>query len=167
MPYDTTTGEWVPAPTFIDRLTGNVNPNLGPGPGGFVDPTGGDPRKVAAQLLRNQFADWEKSFKPIELQAIQGISFNNPSILTDAVAKASSVASDQSGTMKGIAERQNAAIGINPTSQQRTVMDRTRNLSQAANVAGAENTARANVRSQDEQLLLGATPNPNIVRGTM
>jgi hypothetical protein len=132
-----------------------------------VDPTGGDPSAIASQLIRSQFADWQKLFQPIELRAMQDISFNNPNVLNEAVSKASTMASGQSGAMRGILERQNAAMGVTPTPQQRKVMDRTINLNQAANISGAENTARSTVRTLDEQILLGAVPNPNIVRGTI
>ena len=43
---------------------------------------------LTAELLRSQFADWQKLFKPIEMNAMQELSFNNPSVLTNAVDKA-------------------------------------------------------------------------------
>lgn len=131
----------------------------------WVDPTGGDPQALAAQLLRAQFADWEKSFQPIELNAMKQLSFNNPGVVDEAVNKASSSVVGQFNTMRGALGRGNAALGVAPTTQQKTVSDRILNLNQATSVANAENTVRANIRAQDEQLLLGATPNRNIVKG--
>jgi hypothetical protein len=134
---------------------------------GMINPSGNDPNALAAQLLRAQFDEWAKSFKPIELNAMKGISFNNPTVLTQAVEKATSSAQGQADTMRGVLSRSNAAMGIAPTQQQEKVSSRILNLDRATAVAGAANKARENVRIQDEQLLLGGVPNQNIVKGTI
>lgn len=180
--FDPATGKWYNydpgSPGEYNDESGNPvgarPPSLNPvdapadAPGGisdWVDPTGGDPQALAAQLLRAQFAEWEKSFKPVELNAMKQLSFNNPEVVGEAVDKARGAVSGQFGTMRGVLERGNAALGIAPTEQQKTVSDRIMNLNEATSVANAENTARANIRAQDEQILLGATPNRNIVKG--
>jgi hypothetical protein len=180
--YDPSTGKWYnvtpggnTGPPDESGTPGYVPPSVTPvdapagasGVSNFVDPTSSDPRAIAAQLLAVQFGDWQKTFMPIELAAMNQMSTNNPNILPEAVNKAKATASGQSAAVGGILDRQNAAMGTAPTPQQKAVMSREINLNQAANVAGAENVARSNVRQQDQQLLLGAAPNPNIVRGTI
>jgi hypothetical protein len=117
-----------------------------------------------AKLLRDQFADWQTTFQPIELGLLNQTSFNNPSILPDALDEAKQTVSDSYGAMGGVLERQNRSLGIQPTAQQQRSTDRIMNVKQGAATAGAENTARSNVRQMDEDILMGATPNPNIAK---
>lgn len=131
---------------------------------GLVNPNGRNANVIASQLLRAQFDEWSKSFKPIELNAMNQLSFNNPKILPEAVSKATSAATGQAGTMRGVLDRSNAAMGIAPTNQQARVSDRILNLDRSTAVAGAANKARGNVRTQDEMILLGGTPNMNVVK---
>lgn len=131
---------------------------------GLVNPKQTDATGIASQLLRSQFNEYEKSFKPIELATMNQLSFNNPKILPEAVSKATSAATGQAGTMRGVLDRSNAAMGIAPTDQQARVSDRILNLDRSTAVAGAANKARGNVRTQDEMILLGGTPNMNVVK---
>ncbi|MDD5523657.1 MAG: hypothetical protein PHV90_00305 [Smithella sp.] len=117
-----------------------------------------------AKLLREQFADWQNTFMPIELEALKGISFNNDTLLPSALDKARKTVSDAYGSMGGILERQNRGLGIVPTPQQEATNKRLLNLNEAATMASVQNKTRANVRQMDEQILMGTTPNPNIVR---
>lgn len=133
----------------------------------FVDPTNNDPNATAAKLLRAQFEEWQKSFKPIELNAMKGVSFNNPNVLPEAINKATGTAIRQADTMRGVLSRSNASMGIVPTAQQEKVSNRILNLDRSTAVAEASNKARENVRLQDEQILLGGVPNQNIVKGTI
>lgn len=126
---------------------------------------GNQAANLTATLLRNQFTDWQKMFMPIELNAMKQLSFNNPGVLSDAVSKAGGAAQQQSETMTGILDRGNRALGIQPTAQQSQVSRRLMDLNKAQNIAGAENLARANVRIQDELVLLGGAPNPNVAKG--
>jgi hypothetical protein len=162
-------GEEGSTPTFVPSSLDPVDRPAG-SPGNLtdiIDPTQNDPNALAAQLLRAQFDEWAKSFKPIELGAMNQISFNNPEVLPRAVEKATSAATGQSDTMRGVLSRSNAAMGISPTAQQAKVSDRILNLDRATSVAGAANKARENVRLQDEQVLLGGAPNQNIVKNTI
>lgn len=131
----------------------------------LADTSGSDPNALASNLLKAQFANWESQFKPIELSAINQVSSVNPSILPAAVDKARGAAEAQSGSLRGVLSRGNASLGIAPTAQQAASTSRVMNLNQAATVAGAENNARSNVRAQDEQIILGSAPNPNILKG--
>jgi hypothetical protein len=130
---------------------------------GMVNPNQSNPSKVGAQLLRAQFNEWVKEFQPIELSAMREISFNNPEVLPRAVEKATSAATGQIDTMRGVLSRSNAAMGVEPTAQQAQVSSRILNLDRATTIADAANRARENVRTQDEQMLLGSVPNPNVV----
>jgi hypothetical protein len=162
-------GEENATPTFVPSSLDPVDRPAG-APGNLtdiIDPTQSDPHTLASQLLRAQFDEWSKSFKPIELGAMNQISFNNPEVLPRAVEKATSAATGQADTMRGILSRSNAAMGIAPTEQQAKVSDRILNLDRATAVAGAANKARENVRAQDEQILLGGIPNQNVVKSAI
>lgn len=135
----------------------------------FEGPPDSPPNATAektAELLKAQFADWESTFKPIELQALQQVSLNNSAVLPNALNEAKENVSDAYGALPGIMERQNRGLGINPTEQQKSITKRVMNVNQGAATAGAENTARAGVRQLDEELLMGTTPNPNIAKAT-
>ena len=114
-----------------------------------------DPTTQAAALMQEQFSDWQNTFKPIELQALQQVSLNNTGVLPAALDEAKGNVSEAYGQMPGILSRQNRSLGINPTAQQNTATKRMMNVNQGAATAGAENTARAGVRKMDEQLLVG------------
>ncbi len=138
-------------------------------PEGTIDPAwlgaaSGNPQAVVAQILRAQYEGWKKSFMPIELRALNEVSLNNPEIEARAVNEAERTAIAGADMTKGILGRQTAALGIEATPQQKLVTDRILNLNRATDIAGARNAARANIRSQDEQILMGTAPNPNVVR---
>ena len=116
------------------------------------------------QLLQKQFEDWEKTFKPIELQALNQVSLNNANVLPEALTEARKGVSGAYDAMPGVLERQNRGLGIEETEQQKAATKRMINVNKAAATAGAENTARAGVRQMDESILMGATPNPNIAQ---
>lgn len=122
------------------------------------------PGAISAALLAAQFQNWQANFKPIELQAIDQISFNNPEVMTQALGKAQGAVESAYSAMPGILERQNEALGIAPTQQQAATSRRLMDYNKALSTVAASNQARANIRAEDEQLLMGVSPNPNIVR---
>jgi hypothetical protein len=109
---------------------------------------------MTAKLLRSQFSEWQKTY--------QQLSFNNPSVLTNATGAARTMAEGYSSSMTGLLDRQTRSLGVAPTTGQKTTSERVLNLDRAAAIAGAENAARSNVRTQDSQILLGTAPNPSI-----
>jgi hypothetical protein len=117
-----------------------------------------------ANLLMSQYADWQSTFEPIELQALQQVSYNNPSVLASALDDSKKTVQDAYGSMGGVLERQNRSLGLTPTTQQTATSKRLMDLNQAASTAGAENQARANVRQMNDLILMGTTPNPNIAK---
>uniref|UniRef100_A0A6M3ID94 Uncharacterized protein n=1 Tax=viral metagenome TaxID=1070528 RepID=A0A6M3ID94_9ZZZZ len=125
---------------------------------------GASAASITAGLLRSQFDEWQKTFMPIELNAMNQISFNNPEILTKAVDEARDMATGSFKSLRGTLDRQNASMGITPTEQQKAVSKRLMNLNEASSIAGAENYARGAVRERDQQILLGTAPNPNIAK---
>ena len=158
-----TTPQPTPAPsgpgtTYYKDPYGSYGTGTGVGSG-----PSGDPHEMAAQLIRAQFDDWEKTFKPIELGLMNQLSFVNPQILTDDINTANRQATGISGAMSGILERQNESQGVKATGQQAQTTGRILDLNKALNVTGAENTARTNQRTLDEQILMGSAPNPNII----
>ena len=126
----------------------------------------GDVADQTGQLLQQQFEDWQKTFQPIELAALDQISFNNTSVLPTALDEAKKGTSASYGAMAGVLERQNKGLGIAPTPQQSATNNRILNLSQGAATAGAENSVRSNTRQLDDMLLTGAAVNPNIAKAT-
>jgi hypothetical protein len=117
---------------------------------------------LTAQLLRDQFADWQRLFQPIELGQMQQLSTENPAVLENAIAKAGGAAEGASTAMGGIYDRTNRALGITPTGGQDQAARRLMDLNKAQNIAGAEDAARENVRMQDQLILLGSSPSPII-----
>jgi len=150
-------GGGVTNPASLNKVArpGNVGSEETPN---YVDPSG-DPHNIASNLINAQFAEWEKTFKPIELEQIQQYSPINPSVLTTAVDKAENTATQASASMGGILQRQNEKMGVNATSDQKNAMGRMLNLSTAENIANAKNTARSDVREQDQQILMGTSTN--------
>lgn len=117
-----------------------------------------------AELLREQFDDWQNTFKPIEVETMQQISFNNASVLPTALNEAEETVAKSYKTMGGVLERQNKSLGIQPTEQQKKTSSRLLNLGKSLATADAKNKTRANIRAMDEQILTGITPNPNIAK---
>jgi hypothetical protein len=93
---------------------------------------------------------------------MQMLSLNNSSVLTKNVNAGEKYAKESSAAMGGILERQNEERGIAPSAGQQNTINRLVDVNTAENVANAKNMARANIRTQDEQILLGSAPNPNI-----
>jgi hypothetical protein len=128
----------------------------------FPDAQPNEVDEQTSALLQEQYQDWESSFKPIELQALSQISTNNAAVLPDALQEARDTVTDSYRSMEGIADRQNRGLGITQTPQQSKTSKRLLDLNKSLSAAGAENTTRSNVRQMDEQLLMGAAPNPNV-----
>ena len=112
---------------------------------------------LASQLLLEQYNEWATTFKPIEQQLLNQISWNNPSVLPAAVSQAATTAQGEAGAAQGIMSRENRSLGIMPTKEQEATSKRVQNLSGALNVAGAENKARSTQRNLDEKILLGVS----------
>jgi len=127
---------------------------------GLVDPTNSDPQALAAQILNSQYANWESEFQPIEEQAMNDLSTNNPNVLPTAISQADAATQGVFSQMKSAYTMQNQALGLNPTGDQQAAMDRIFDVSQAAAMAGSENLARQNVSTQDQLILLGSASNP-------
>lgn len=147
------------------KLTEVASPSNAGNTAQMVDPNSRDAYGLAATLLRSQFSEWQSIYKPIELKALSNLSFNNPEVLSKAVSEAETMAAGSSGAMRGVIDRQNAALGITPTEGQKATINRVLDLDRAAAVAAARNEARTAVREQDEQILLGTMPNYNIAKG--
>lgn len=120
----------------------------------------GSAADITTQLLRKQYENWKTQFQPIELEAINMLSYNNPDVLKNAVGIASYQAAESSNSMSGILERTNRALGIQQNEQQAAVSKRLMDLERAKSIAGSANSARAAVREQDEKILLGTASNP-------
>ena len=161
--YDPSTGSWYeysPGTIGSSAALNKINrpEDTSEANSSYVDPSG-DPHYIAANLINAQFAEWEKTFKPIELEQIQQYSPINPSVLTTAVDKAENTATQASASMGGILQRQNEKMGLSTTPSQKNTMGRMLNLSTAENIANAKNTARSDVREQDQQILMGTSTN--------
>jgi hypothetical protein len=127
---------------------------------------GGDANDIAAQVLAAQWSEWQSTFQPIELAALQQSSLVNPGVLTDAVSKAQTTAQGNAAAMPGMLNRRQTELGISPTAQQNKVSQRIMNVDAAKTEAGAMNKARSDQAALNEQLLLGATPNMNVQKLT-
>lgn len=117
---------------------------------------------IAAQVLAAQWGEWQSTFQPIELAALQQVSLLNPNVLTDAVSKATTAAEGNAASMPGILDRKEKALGVSRNPQQQATSQRIMNVDQSEIVAGARNKARSDVALQDEELLFGSAPNMNV-----
>jgi len=109
----------------------------------------------SAQLLRSDYEDWKKNFAPIEQNLMQQISYNNPSVLPNALDKTADTVEKSYDAMGGVLERQAAGLGIDQTPQQEATGKRLLDLNKNKTMASAENNTRANIRKMDESILLG------------
>lgn len=109
----------------------------------------------SAQLLRADYDDWKKNFAPIEQNLLKQISYNNPSVLPNALDKTEDTVEKSYQSMGGVLERQAAGLGIDQTQQQEATGRRLLDLNKNKTMASAENNTRANIRKMDESILLG------------
>ncbi len=109
----------------------------------------------SAQLLRADYDDWKKNFAPIEQNLLKQISYNNPSVLPNALDKTEDTVEKSYQSMGGVLERQAAGLGIDQTQQQEATGRRLLDLNKNKTLASAENNTRANIRKMDESILLG------------
>lgn len=109
----------------------------------------------SAQLLRADYDDWKKNFAPIEQNLLKQISYNNPSVLPNALDKTEDTVEKSYQSMGGVLERQAAGLGIDQTQQQEATGRRLLDLNKNKILASAENNTRANIRKMDESILLG------------
>ena len=177
--YDPSTGQWYTynsggsgqntGGVVVSGRGGDLTPTLKPldlsglqtaDQAGLVAPTG-SASSMAAKILKAEFANWETQYKPVEQNLLSQTSFNNPEILTDAVNQATTNATGAADAMQGVESRAMASQGVVATPQQAAVNSRLNNLSRAQMVAGAQNTARQSVATQDELIATGSSPNPN------
>jgi hypothetical protein len=170
--YDPSTGKWFEytAATIYDfgaetvpaTMTAIADPTDG-ATTGVIDQSNTNPQALAAQVIKAEYNEWEKTYKPVEQKMINEISFNNPAILGQQVGQAQQAATSASETMSGVTSRQNLERGLSLQPYQAAATSRMQNINRAVNVAGAENLARENIKSQDEQILFGSTANPNVL----
>ena len=116
----------------------------------------------AAQLLRDQYEDWRKTFKPVELGALSQVSMTNPGVLPNALRSASDMVDDTYKSMGGVMDRQMESFGVKPTDQQAATSRRLMDLSKASSKVATQNNTRMATRRLDEMLISGASPNPNV-----
>ena len=158
-------GDYLAANTMGNPLPA-IGDLLGIGKEGSGRDTSGDVAYQTGQLLQEQFKDWQTNFQPIELAAMQNVSLANPTVLPNNIQKATGEVDAAYDTMGGVLERQNKSLGIEPTAQQSTSINRMMDIHKAEATAGAKNTERANTRQMDEMLLMGGAPNLNIAKAT-
>ena len=136
----------------------NMLTSLGGGAPNMVNPNNGDAHSIAANLIQSQYTNWQQNFQPIELATLQQSSLNNSGVVGEQVNNAIDRANMSAANMEGVGQRQLSRMGVQATDQQQAVSARLLNLSRAGAVAGAENSARANVAKTDEIIATGGIP---------
>lgn len=115
-----------------------------------------------ARLAREDYADWVRTFRPIENQLID--QYDNPLLRERAVAEA------QQQTLQGLASaqesmmRRNDALGIAFTPGQQASFDRQTNLAGGLALVNAANQTRRRIDDRDQQLLTGISPQGSALR---
>lgn len=115
-----------------------------------------------ARLAREDYADWLRTFRPIENELIA--QYDNPALRERSVAEA------QQLTMQGLAGaqeslgRRNAELGISLTQGQQKSLDRQMNLAGGLALVNAANQTRRRIDDRDQQLLTGISPQGSSLR---
>jgi hypothetical protein len=123
----------------------------------YVDPNlqNAKPDTAQAALTRAQWQLYKDKFQPTEQSALDYLKDPNAAIESAASSAGSAVARTYNAE-QGMTDRRLTRLGITPTAEQKADLERNTDLSRALAIAGAKNTARAETRDNNIDLLSGA-----------
>jgi hypothetical protein len=134
-----------PKPTGVAASPYYVDPNL----------QNAKPDTAQAALTRAQWQLYKDKFQPTEQSALDYLKDPNAAIESAATSAGGAVARTYSAE-QGMTDRRLTRLGITPTAEQKADLDRNTDLSRSLAMAGAKNTARAETRGNNIDLLSGA-----------
>lgn len=105
--------------------------------------------QLSAQITRDQYADWETNYKPMEDEYLSWL-MDEGRVQAD-VNRAGDMAGEQFGMAQGSADREMSRYGMQLTPEQMKAQERLRRFGASSAVAGARNRARGVVADQQLQ----------------
>ncbi|MEY4429536.1 MAG: hypothetical protein RLZZ182_2225 [Pseudomonadota bacterium] len=115
-----------------------------------------------ARLTRERWADYVKTFVPIENQLIDYAT--NPETVTKAMAGASENVNSSFDAQQGSLGRRLKSLGLELNADEQAASDRASSLGRSLADVGAQNTVR-DVTMQRQQQILG-NPAPDVARAS-
>ena len=115
-----------------------------------------------ARLAREDYADWLRTFRPIENELIA--QYDNPALRERSVAEAQQMAMQGLAGAQESLGRRNAELGISLTQGQQKSLDRQMNLAGGLALVNAANQTRRRIDDRDQQLLTGISPQGSSLR---
>jgi hypothetical protein len=112
-----------------------------------------------ATVLRDQWADYLKTYQPVANTLMQQTSYNNPTLIADQVNQG---ASDVNIAFQNSAinQQQNfQRYGIAPTEGQQGYMNRANSLDKSTAIVDSANKIRANIADRNRSIAAGGIPN--------
>lgn len=104
--------------------------------------------QMTAAVTRDQYADWEANYKPLENEYISWLTDANR--IRNDINAAGTQANKQVDASYGVSDREQSRYGLELTNEQKQAQDRLRQLTRTKAMAGAKNMARGQIA--DEQL---------------
>ncbi len=130
-------------------------------PVGLQYPTGRDPASKTfasdtwADISRLQWEDYDKRFIPQEDQLIGMMTYNNPELVGESVAKSSSAAGKGFDMASRMTDQHRARYGMAMSRGEAQHRQRTNQGQRTAAVVGAENQARQRLQERNREIALG------------
>lgn len=109
-----------------------------------------------ARLAREDYWDWQNTFRPIENELIA--QYDNPAQRQQAQAQAQQMALQGLASAEAQQERRMRGFGIEMTPEQKQAADRQSNLTTGLALVNAANVTQRRSEARDEQLLTGMQP---------
>ncbi len=113
-----------------------------------------------ARLTRERWADYVKTFVPIENQLIDYAT--NPDTVNNAMSSASEDVSNAFGAQQGAMSRRLKGLGLSLNEDEQMASDRSSSLSRATADVQAQNLSRDMTISRQQQIL--GNPAPDVTR---
>lgn len=120
-----------------------------------------DPATVTAALIRQQSAEYDSTFKPIEDQLLQMTTFKNPELLNKELSGA--IGNNGTGgyinqTLDSVFSaqgRNSSRYGANMTAEQQDALANSNNLKRSTAVVDAATRIRQKLQERDQQIMMG------------
>lgn len=110
---------------------------------------------ISSRVLEESQKHLEQTYYPVEDELVNNLSYNNPALLTDALAKGTdTVNSAYDNTRTGVLG-QFRQYGIDPTERQMAALNRADNLGRTASVVDAANKIRIKMADRDRAIAAG------------
>lgn len=121
--------------------------------------TKGDANDNYAQVTLALWDDYQQNFAPYQMEMLDNLTTENPSIVAEGVGEAQELVGKSFDVARDNQKVTMSRFGMAPTGQTQAAIERKSDLSEAASMADAANTTRANLRQRDMDLMTTGVPN--------